>query len=202
MNIKNYFNKIRESKEKVVWVSLFVVIALIISGKLLYGAYKKRQMDLYWQKNNTPTSYTGDGYKITFPCGNIGSEFQFAEKNFSMSSDGCSVFFGDNHSKIDVYRIDITKYLTNTLNPYDDIKCTDYTDEKTKIKYHPIYNEKRNINGVDIYICSWDSSILLARVIKGHTEYTLNVSPSDKNTTYQKLNNFLTTFELTGSRNY
>lgn len=183
-------------KNNMIGLSVFLVFIVIFIGWLGYKLYQQHQDTVYWQTINTPTSYNGNGYKIVFPCSDVKNVTLLNDADFNTVSDSCMYFGGSDHSALDSYTVQTSRYLSNKYNISEAADCSDYTDDTTNIQYHAIYHEKRSINGVNIYICGWDSKIVNAKIINNDTVYTLSVIPSDSTTTYKKLNDFISTFQF------
>lgn len=203
-------------RSKEFWVtiigsSILVVLLLAWGG---YKIFQQHQLDVYWQGLNTPTAYTGYRFKITFPCSNISSDgledylhSQNIKTDPADHSVSCTFYGGDDHSKLDMYNVNSNKYSQDN----NDFKCTNWLDDTDGTSHTVIYREERFINGLNITICGWNiispppngtSSTTKAIIINDNTVYQLEVLPSDKTTTYEKLNIFLTTFQLTSNGNY
>jgi len=179
------------------WALAILVLTGWFGG---YNLYKRYQDDVNWQKINTPTVYSGEGFEIKFPVSDAKVIIVNNDEDLSSKMVSGIYYGGNDHQSLDVYDVTVTKFLSNKYNPQADIQCVDIPKGADPLQpyQHVIYNEKRIIDGVTINICDWDNDPrVYAKMLRNNNVvYTIAVSATDQKTTYSKFNDFLATFRF------
>lgn len=200
----SWMDKIKKFSKNNTSGIIYLCIFLVVIGYLfvppIYSAIKKSYENKAASKeleaSNMPRVFSDGNFQITFPCQDINKIPILQDEDFNVNMYSCIHFGGDQLDQLDTYIVQTDEFLSRKYNPANDTKCEDSYDELTNKTSHSIYHEVRNIDNLNIHICAWDTTSLVAIVANSNIVYRIQALPKDETQTYNKLNEFLATFQL------